>query len=204
MGIRIGICGVGKFAPNFVLLFQRHPDVDEVVLCDRDVGQLEQQAGRFGIKRTFTSLADLCDSDVDAVALFTPRHTHGDQALAALNAGKHVYSAVPPAVDLAMLQQLVDTVERTGLIHMSGETSLYYSWTLYCQQRYEAGTGNLTAVVDAQRQQTDVEADLVAARQQSLLSIIQLYRALGGGWEALPNTGEKNLSQLNPDSGVDR
>lgn len=139
MGIKIGMCGVGNFGPSFVLLFKHHPDVDELLLCDADGPRLEAAAARFGIQRTFSSLDALCESDVDAIALFTPRHTHGPQAIQALEAGKHVYSAVPPAIELATLERLVATVEGSGLTYMSGETSLYYPWTLYCKQRYEAG-----------------------------------------------------------------
>ena len=34
MGLKIGISGVGQFGPQFVPLFQAHPEVDEVVLAD--------------------------------------------------------------------------------------------------------------------------------------------------------------------------
>ncbi len=40
----------------------------------------------------------MLESDVDAVAIFTQRWTHGPLVVQALRAGKHVYSAVPMAI----------------------------------------------------------------------------------------------------------
>jgi len=46
---------------------------------------------------------------------FTQRWSHAPLAIRALKAGKHVYSAVPAAVTLEELDELVKTVEETGL-----------------------------------------------------------------------------------------
>src|SRR5688572_24833104 len=98
MGIKLGICGVGRFAPYFIPLFKAHPAVDEVTLCDLDGAKLQERADHFQIARTCPSLDELCQSDVDAIAIFTQNTLHGPQAVQALRAGKHVYSAVPSAI----------------------------------------------------------------------------------------------------------
>ena len=116
MGFKIGICGVSKFGRKFVTLFAAHPDVDEVVLADVRPARLHEVAGQHGITRTMSSLDELCRSAVDAVALFTQRWTHAPQVVQALRAGKHVYSAVPAAVTLDELAEVVRTVEATGLV----------------------------------------------------------------------------------------
>jgi multidrug efflux system outer membrane protein len=51
-------------------------------------------------------------------------------------------------------------------------------------QRYEGGVDNYLQVLDAQRSLFQGELDLARLRQQELASIVQLYRALGGGWNA--------------------
>ena len=33
MGIKVGICGVGSFAEQFIPLFKLHPIVDNTILC---------------------------------------------------------------------------------------------------------------------------------------------------------------------------
>ena len=131
MKLKVGLCGAGRFGTAFVPVFQRHPDVAEVYLADVMPDRLAREAARLGIAKTFDSLESLCRSDCDCVALFTQRWLHGPQAVEALKAGKHVYSAVPAAITLEELGELVDTVKSTGLIYMLGETSYYRAQTTF-------------------------------------------------------------------------
>ncbi len=48
--------------------------------------------------------------------------------------------------------------------------------------RYQGGLDNYLQVLDAQRNQFQGELVLAQLRRQELLSVVQLYRALGGGW----------------------
>jgi len=139
MGIRVGMCGVGAFADCFIPLFKAHPLVEEVILCDLDAEKLRAKSERFGIQATCPSLDDLCALDIDAVAIITQHWLHAPQAVQALRAGKHVYSAVPTAHSLEELAELVRTVEETGRTYMLGETSYYYPCAIYCRQRFRAG-----------------------------------------------------------------
>jgi multidrug efflux system outer membrane protein len=49
-------------------------------------------------------------------------------------------------------------------------------------QRYQGGLDSYLPVLDAQRNLFQGELDLARLRQQELSSLVQLYRALGGGW----------------------
>lgn len=139
MGIKLGICGVGSFATSFIPLFKAHPAVDALTLCDLDAAKLQHQAAQFDITRTCPSLDELCQSDVDAIALFTQNTLHGPQAVQALRAGKHVYSAVPSAIAMDEVAELVKAVEETRNIYMIGETSYYYPCAIYCRERFRKG-----------------------------------------------------------------
>lgn len=139
MGLKVGICGTGQFAPCFIPLFKVHPLVEEVAIGDIIPERVRVQAERFDIRRTFASLDEMCDSDLDAIVLMTQRWMHGPQAVQALRAGKHVYSAVPAGISVEEIAELVRTVEETGLIYMLGETSYYYPCTLYCRKRFQNG-----------------------------------------------------------------
>lgn len=139
MGLKVGFCGSGMFARHFIPLFQAHPDVDEVVLSDLNPEVLKEKAEKFGIERTFASHDELCKSDVDAIAIFTQRWLHGPQAIQALKAGKHVYSAVPMGVTLEEIEEIVKLTKETGLTYMQGETSYYRPQTIYCRERFAKG-----------------------------------------------------------------
>jgi multidrug efflux system outer membrane protein len=49
-------------------------------------------------------------------------------------------------------------------------------------QRYQGGLDSYLPVLDAQRNLFQGELELARLRQQELASVVQLYRALGGGW----------------------
>ena len=137
--IKVGICGAGAFANSFIPLFKAHPEVAQIILCDLDTVKLDEKANRFDVSETCPSLDELCQTDVDAIAIFTQHHLHGPQAVQALKSGKHVYSAVPPAISLQEITELIRTVEQTGKIYMLGETSYYYPCVIYCRKRFESG-----------------------------------------------------------------
>ena len=132
MGIKIGICGTGAFAQGFIPLFKHHPQVDKIILCDLDEKKLKENSRKHQIADTCPSLDELCQLDVDAIAIFTQNDRHAPQAIQALKSGKDVYSAVPSATTMEEITDLVKTVEQTNRIYMIGETSYYYPCTIYC------------------------------------------------------------------------
>ena len=48
--------------------------------------------------------------------------------------------------------------------------------------RYQGGIDSYLQVLEAQRSLFRGELDLVALQRQELVAIVELYRALGGGW----------------------
>ncbi len=139
MGLHVGIVGTGAFAQAFIPLFKAHPLVERVVLCDLDAEKLARSAVRFEIGETSSSLDDLCGTDVDAVCLFTQNWLHGPQAVQALEAEKHVYSAVPPGISVNEIEKLVAAATASDGVYMLGETSYYYPGVLYCRDQYARG-----------------------------------------------------------------
>ncbi len=151
MGISIGLVGLGAFGSSFAESFKNHPAVDRIALCDRVPERIKEFAEResfqdkFDPSDAYASLDDLLKSDVDAVVIITQHWLHTPQAVQALEAGKHVYSAVPvlsvPDGDeiLGWCDRLVKTVEKTGLHYMYGETTYYRPQAMYCRRRAAEG-----------------------------------------------------------------
>jgi predicted dehydrogenase len=123
MGIKLAVVGTGLWGRRLIPLFKVHPQVDELVLCDLDEAKLRAAANEFGVARTLPSLDAVLESDVDAVALVTQHWLHAPQAVQALDAGKHVYSSAPAGLAVDEIASLVETVKRTGLVYVMGETS---------------------------------------------------------------------------------
>jgi multidrug efflux system outer membrane protein len=67
--------------------------------------------------------------------------------------------------------------------------------------RYKGGLANYLDVLIAQRSLFDAELSLVATRRLHLVSVVQLYKALGGGWSPNHTYGDvpisPNLEQSN-------
>src|ERR1700704_5835062 len=55
------------------------------------------------------------DPEVDVVDITTPNHLHVEPALAAIEAGKHVYCEKPMAVKLADAQSMAATARKAGV-----------------------------------------------------------------------------------------
>lgn len=136
MSFSLGIVGAGQFAGTFAKLFKLHPGVASVVVTDvlaERATELNESEHLDGVVESFDALLT---SDVDAVAIFTQRWTHGPLVVAALRAGKHVYSAVPMAISSEEIAEIILAVRETGLTYMMGETSYYNPATIYARDKF--------------------------------------------------------------------
>ena len=114
-------------------------EVELVALCDRNPEALQEWKDTPGI-RLYTEFDQvLNDPDVDAVCVATPVPLHAAQAMAALNAGKHVLSEVTAAYTIEEGWDLIATVERTGLTYMMAENFCYMPQILQVQCMIEQG-----------------------------------------------------------------
>lgn len=137
--ISIGIVGAGQFSGSFAALWDLHPNVDKLLITDLDPERAEVLAARLGKASTVPSFDDLLESDVDAIAIMTQRWTHAPLVLAALDAGKHVYSAVPMATAVTEIEEIIAAVERTGLTYTMGETSYYNPAVIWAREKIANG-----------------------------------------------------------------
>ena len=121
--IRVGVVG-GNFGCSFY--WHEHPRSRVTAVCDIRKNRLERMKKVFRCDTAYADFHDLIkDRNVDAVAVFTPAPLHVYHATKAMEAGKHVISAVPAAMTLDECQQLIDCVVRTGQTYMMAETSCY-------------------------------------------------------------------------------
>ena len=139
MAFSIGVVGAGQFGRQFAQLFDLHPGVSQVYVVDELPERAAETAERFRLAGVLESFEDPLASDIDAVAIFTQRWTHGPLVEQALGAGKHVYSAVPMAISEDEIARIIHGVRETGLAYMMGETSYYNPATVYARKQHAAG-----------------------------------------------------------------
>ncbi|QHB28792.1 multidrug transporter [Pseudomonas monteilii] len=66
------------------------------------------------------------------------------------------------------------------------------------QQRYSEGVDNYLAVLDAQRELFSAQQQLIEDRLNQLQSEVNLFKALGGGWQSEPSSLAKDTSYPAP------
>ena len=138
--IRIGFVGCGQFCKSFVPLFKAHPAVEFIAVTDKFPERCKEYDEMFGVDRIFNSYEDmLASNDVNCIAIFTQRNQHGEMAIAALKAGKNVYSAVPMATSIEEIKEIVRLVKETGLTYSMGETGIYRPAAIFCREKYASG-----------------------------------------------------------------
>ena len=110
--LRFGFCGVGGFVEKGVLpAISGSGQARAVALFDLS-GQRRQQVGdAFHIERRFSTYEDLlaCD-EVDVVYVASPNRFHRGQAIAAAQAGKHVFCQKPMGLNARECSDMLDAV----------------------------------------------------------------------------------------------
>ena len=158
--LRIAVVGLG-FGTAFAPIYQAHPDVEEVIICDPDAARLNAIGDKCNIAARCNSLDEVLNSPCDAVHLLTPVPLHVEQTLAVLNAGKHCACAVPMATEIDDLWRIIRAQEASERHYMMMETAVYTRNFLYARDLVQSGElGTLTFLRGAYFQ--DIEGDYPA------------------------------------------
>ena len=124
--VRTAVVGLGYWGPNLVRNLFELECADVAAICDRDADRLELMSRRFAGVRTCERYDEiLADDTIDAVVIATPVSTHHPLALAALEAGKHVFIEKPLAASSDECIDLIRTAAARDLVVMPGHTFLY-------------------------------------------------------------------------------
>ena len=77
---------------------------------------------------------------------------------------------------------------RTSLVMRDQQVGASREAARMASVRFREGEGQYLDVLAAERSLYEAEATLVEARADHLLSVVEIHRALGGGWEACEAT----------------
>lgn len=139
-----------------------------------------------GLTDLLTSRAGMWSADASLLApIFNAGRTKANVKLAesvqrelVVNYQKTIYSALREVSDALTeyRKRTEQRVEQQRLVDALRDS------TRLSTQRYQGGLDSYLQVLDAERNLFQGELDLAVLHQQELASIIDLYRALGGGW----------------------
>lgn len=138
--VKIALAGAGAFGIKHLDGLQRIDNVEVVSLIGRELQKTQEVASQYGIGHVSTELGDaLSLQEVDAVILCTPTQMHAAQAIACMEAGKHVEVEIPLADSLADAQAVVATQKKTGLVAMVGHTRRFNPSHQWVRGRIDSG-----------------------------------------------------------------
>jgi UDP-N-acetylglucosamine 3-dehydrogenase len=106
--LRIGVIGLGWFGEFHAETIVGVPNLELAALCTRTPDRLKALGEKFGVKKTFTDYRELlADPGIDAVSICTMWDQHTEPAIAALEAGKHVFLEKPIASTVADARKIM-------------------------------------------------------------------------------------------------
>jgi 2-hydroxy-4-carboxymuconate semialdehyde hemiacetal dehydrogenase len=142
--LRIALAGAGAFGEKHLDGLKNIDGVEIVSIISRTGEQAAAVAEKYGARHSSTELEDaLARDDVDAVILCTPTQMHAAQAIACMEAGKHVQVEIPLSDSWADAEAVVAKQQETGLTCMVGHTRRFNPSHQYVHNRIIGGEFNL-------------------------------------------------------------
>ena len=110
----VGLIGCGNVSGQYLPNGSRLDGVRFVACADLDRAAADRVGAQWGL--AISTPDDLPQrDDVDVVLVLTPPDTHADIALAAIAAGKHVYTEKPLATSVARAREVLDAAAAAGV-----------------------------------------------------------------------------------------
>jgi predicted dehydrogenase len=110
----VALVGCGGVVRLYRKLYGRLPGVRVAVAIDVDEAEARQAAAESGADRASIDFSDALSNEIDVVVISTPNDLHLEQAVAALNAGKHVLLQKPMARTVAECDEILAAARASG------------------------------------------------------------------------------------------
>lgn len=147
--LNFGMIGFGPMAQNHLMNLNLHPSLrgrTKLIAAFDPSLDMRKKAEAKGIK-AYDSLDNfLNESNLHAVMVCSPPQHHAAQVIAALEAGKHVYSEVPMAIKKEEVEKIINTADKAhGLqenpkvVYQLGENYCFLSEVLYAGHLIHSG-----------------------------------------------------------------
>jgi predicted dehydrogenase len=113
--VNLGILGCGHVSDQYFEGLSLHDHLTVVACADLDRERAERKAKQHGVPRVAAPSDLLADPEVELVVNLTPPQAHAEASMAAIRAGKHVWSEKPLATNLEDARELVDAAANAGV-----------------------------------------------------------------------------------------
>ena len=116
MKIKIGIVGTNKISHKFCEAAIQNPQTELFAVYSRAQQTGESFAQKYNIKHVFTDYTDFLDSGLDAVYIASPNYIHCEQAIQAMESGKHVLCEKVMAINEQEAEAMIACAKKNHVI----------------------------------------------------------------------------------------
>lgn len=169
---RIGVIGCGNISPAYLKNLSSFEATDVVALADLDLARAKERAGEFGVPRACSVEELLADPSVEVILNLTVPKAHFEVAMAALEAGKHVYNEKPLTVTVEDGKKLMHFADSKGLRVGCAPDTVLGAGVQKCRNLVDEGA--IGAVVGA-------NAFMMCPGHESWHPSPEFYYEVGGG-----------------------
>jgi multidrug efflux system outer membrane protein len=173
---------IGVAVANF------YPRVDLAALLGVQAANVTGSFETFSIGSLFGSLAGPIFTGDRLESIYKQRQAFWDEAVARYK--KTVITAFRETSDALVAQKNL-VGQRQSL---KGQVAALRRSTELALMRYDGGRSSYFEVLEAQQQLFPAEAALAQTQRDQLIAVVNLYKALGGGW----NSAEPSKVKLKP------
>ena len=110
--LKVLVAGLGNMGRSHALAYHFHPGFEPVALVNRSTPRLPDEIAPLPLHHNFHSA--LASVDCDVVSINTYSDSHAEYAIAALDAGKHVFLEKPMATLVADAERVVEAAVRNN------------------------------------------------------------------------------------------
>ena len=148
--INVAILGLGRVGPSHAKTVQANPRVSLVALADADQVKLDRAAADYPRCATYRDYREvLARDDVQAVVICLPHWLHGQAAVDAIQAGKHVLIEKPLANTLEECQRVAEALVGKSLKFHVAHTQHFYPIVVKAKEVLDSGKiGRLIMGID--------------------------------------------------------
>ena len=138
--LKHAVLGLGWFGEKHCEALAAIPNVEIAAVCTRNPERLAEVAEKFGVKKTYTDFhAMLADPEIESVSITTMWDQHADPAVAALEAGKHVFLEKPMASTVEDCDRIVAAANSASGFFMVGHICRFNPRYAAAKEAIEAG-----------------------------------------------------------------
>ncbi|MGF1451257.1 MAG: Gfo/Idh/MocA family protein [Opitutales bacterium] len=117
--IKAGLIGTGGMGNHHANAIAQTHGLELRAVCDIESEKVQSFGAQHGISQVFTDPEKFVqEADMDAVIVATPDRFHRPAAIAALQAGKHVFCEKPLATDAHEAQAMLDAANAAGTVNL--------------------------------------------------------------------------------------